>query len=117
MAHPVIGQKSTRRKQWTLLSNDIFFFFSTATGVELLFLQRTVMYRCFLVDRTQNRYNRFGTFLAEDGWPDSQVDLAKQLLNDENCGKAIVALKYCKCKLKHNVGPRVCRVRYCINFI
>jgi len=55
MAHPIIGQKSTRRKQWTLLSNQ-----------------------------TQNRYNRFGSFLAEDGWPDSQVDLAKQLLN-ENC--------------------------------
>lgn len=37
-------------------------------------------------DRTQSRFNRFGSFLAEDGWPDSQVDLAKQLLN-ENCGK------------------------------
>ncbi|VVC25780.1 Wolframin family [Cinara cedri] len=54
MAHPIIGQKSTRRKQWTLLN------------------------------RTQNRYNHFGSYLAEDGWPDSQVDLAKQLLN-ENC--------------------------------
>lgn len=50
------------------------------------------MNQCFSVDRTQNRYNRFGTFLAEDGWPDSQVDLAKQLLNDENCGKAIIVL-------------------------
>ncbi|XP_050429625.1 wolframin [Adelges cooleyi] len=54
MADPIIGRKSTRRKQWTLLN------------------------------RTQNRYNRFGSYLAEDGWPDSQVDLAKQLLN-ENC--------------------------------
>lgn len=51
-----------------------FFFFVIILG----FLIRT--------DRTQNRYNRFGSFLAEDGWPDSQVDLAKQLLN-ENCGK------------------------------
>lgn len=40
------------------------------------------------LDRTQNRYNRFGSYLAEDGWPDSQVDLAKQLLN-EKCGKAL----------------------------
>lgn len=51
-----------------------------------------VMCQYFFVDRTQNRNNCFGSFLAEDGWPDSQVDLAKQLLN-ENCGKAI-ALKY-----------------------
>lgn len=77
MAHPIIGQKSTRRKQWTLLSNKS---------------KRTVEYwvdcinvYLFLIDQTQNRYNRFGSFLAEDGWPDSQVDLAKQLLN-ENCG-------------------------------
>lgn len=43
------------------------------------------------IDRTQNRYNHYGSYLAEDGWPDSQVDLAKQLLN-EDCGESI-ALK------------------------
>lgn len=57
----------------------------------------------FSTDRTQNRYNRFGTFLAEDGWPDSQVDLAKQLLNDENCGKILIALKLIRYCIEQNV--------------
>jgi len=83
MAHPVIGQKSTRRKQWTLLSS-----------VEIC--ERTnyvpYLYEILFLDRTQNRYNCFGSYLAEDGWPDSQVDLAKQLLN-ENCGKIVTCFE------------------------
>jgi len=73
--------KSTRRKQWTLLS--IIYRQIWVGGVV-----HNRVYVVF-VDRTQNRYNRFGTFLAEDGWPDSQVDLAKQLLH-EDCGKITV---------------------------
>lgn len=44
MAHPIIGQKSTRRKQWTLLSKIQLFttanvFFVFCIGYDVLFEQ------------------------------------------------------------------------------